>query len=368
MTTATLATLRPARVTADVPRFTFVAAWLLVAVEAATVCGIGGPMRLGAVTVSPLAFACPPALWVACRALRGDGAPLRDDLSATASLWLPLVAGLVGPVVAWGAGASRLSSADALGLAIGAALEETVFRIAVPVCTWQVLRVLGWRRAAPVVATVAAVATFALMPGHLAQMTTPAAAVPFACLALLLLGVVWIGRDPLLAVATHFGVNAWMLAATFGAIPPLIGRVGCAAVVVPVGVALARRTRTGHGASRAARWSPLRASAVPVGTCLGSLCDPQVHRTEQVLDVERSDAQPDRAALGEGRVGHARCLRTHAYGVQRRACTPEVARLDLARGPVAADLAPRQVRRPAAAAAPHRTEELLATPPAPEQQ
>lgn len=242
MVFATTGTIHLGRVT-TIPRPAFIAAWLLVAAEAVTLAGLGDSLQLGVVAVSPMALACPLALAVACIALRGEEPPLRREVLASRWLWATLAAGLAGPLAAWYLASPRFSGVDALGLATGAALEETVFRIALPVCIWQLLRMLGWRRAAVVVAAVAAVATFALMPGHVAQMTSLAGVVPFACLALLLLGVVWIGRDPLLAVATHFGVNAWMLAATFGAVPPVVGRLGTAAVVIPVGVALARRTR-----------------------------------------------------------------------------------------------------------------------------
>lgn len=227
----------------DVPRAAFVAAWLIVMAEAAVLGGLGGGWRMGVIGVSPLVLACPLALAVACLALRGSGPSLLGDMTRRALLWVPLATGLAGACVAWCAGPSRLSALDALGLATAATFEETVFRVALPVCIWQVLRAMGCRRAAPAVAAAVAVTTFAVMPGHLAQADSLVGVLPFACLALLLLGVVWIGHDPVLAVAAHLGVNAWMLAATVGAVPGPIARAGTAAVVVPVGIALARRTR-----------------------------------------------------------------------------------------------------------------------------
>lgn len=238
---AHVGTLRVPRV--SVPPSTFLAAWMLLFAQVAVLGGLGGGWRIGVIRVSPLAIACPLALAVAAVVLRGGGPTLLADVTRRPSLWVPLGAGLAGAGAVWCLAPSRLSGWDALGLVTAATFEETVFRLALPVCVWQALRALGRPRAGPVVAAVVAVATFAVMPGHLAQVASPAAMVPFVCLALLLLGVVWIGRDPLLAVAAHLGVNAWMLAATLGAVHATVARAGTAVVVVPLGVALARRTR-----------------------------------------------------------------------------------------------------------------------------
>lgn len=231
----------------SIPRPAFAAAWMLVAAEAAALLGLNRGWSIGVVSVSPLVFACPLALVIAQLAMR-DGRPaLSREICSARLPFIALLAGLAGPVLAWGAAAPRLSAWDALGLAIAAAFEETVFRLALPVCVWQLARVLGLPGASPALAAATAVATFAVMPGHVAQMTSPAALLPFTCLALLLLGIVWIGRDPLLAVVVHLGVNAWTLAATYGAVPAVAGRLGTAVIVVPVGIGLARRTRPDPG-------------------------------------------------------------------------------------------------------------------------
>lgn len=219
------------------------AAWLTLAAAGVAAAGLAPTWHLGVVPFSPLVLAAPPALAVAVLALRPGGTALLRDLAGHPLLAVPFVTGVAGVIVVWSMGAPRLSGWDAMGLVTAAAFEETVFRVAVPACTWHVLRAAGFKRAGPPVAGIVAAATFAVMPGHVAQMASPALAVPFVCLAVLLLGVVWLGRDPVLAVLLHLTVNAWMLAAAFGAVPPGWARLGTALVVVPVGVALARRTR-----------------------------------------------------------------------------------------------------------------------------
>lgn len=225
------------------PRVGLQAAWVTLAAAALTSVGLAPAWHLGLVPVSPLVLATPPALAVAVLALRPGGTPLLRDLARSPVLVVLLAAGVGGAAVLWSMGAPRLSGWDAIGLVTAAAFEETVFRVALPVCAWHVLRAIGLTRVAPAGAALVAVATFAVMPGHVAQMASPTAAVPFVCLAVLLLGVVWLGRDPLLAVVVHLAVNAWMLAAAVGDVPPVWARLGTALVVVPVGVALARRTR-----------------------------------------------------------------------------------------------------------------------------
>jgi len=236
------------------------AAWLAVASEAAVATVLGTPWSLGQILLTPLVLAAPLGLVVAGRALRADG-----DVALGADLfgrkpWLAaiLFAAIGGGVAVLTVGRGRLDVWDLAGLAVAAVFEEALFRVALPVCIHQCLRRMGAERAAvPIAGTVAAVA-FAVMPGHLAQTRSPVELVPFLCLGLLLLGVVWIGRDPWLAAATHFGVNAWMLAAVCGAVSGQVARIGTAAVIIPVGIAVASRHRMADNpAFRPERDAPL---------------------------------------------------------------------------------------------------------------
>lgn len=97
----------------------------------------------------------------------------------------------------------------AVGMLLTVIEEELVFRLAATLALWPLLRRagLGHRSAGAVVAVIPGL-VFCFMPGHVAQMASPAAAVPFLVLGLLHWWLTFSAGRLSLAVLLHLAANS----------------------------------------------------------------------------------------------------------------------------------------------------------------
>lgn len=153
------------------------------------------------------------------------------------------------------------SVAEAGALVAASANEEVSYRVAVPV----VLAALGarrWPRGAPTAALAVAAVWFALLPGHRAQMTSPAMAVIWVGMAWLFTLAVHRGGALVPAMVTHAAVNLWSFAVTYGDAPRGLHSVGTVLILAAVA---AGAQLAGYRAGRLVPAGRPAGPAVPVG-------------------------------------------------------------------------------------------------------
>jgi membrane protease YdiL (CAAX protease family) len=196
---------------------------------------------LGAMGRVPVSPALPLGLLLASlvgrRRLGGD----RANWRAWREFLLGAGAALLLGVVAY---SLRIGGArEAVGLVVGALGEELVYRLAVLAVVGALCaRVLGrnWRNAEDwgvgpgVVAIVAAGVVFALLPGHVVQMSDSLHAVPFVSLGVVLGYVVLRTGGLVPAVVVHALLNLATIAVVSGHTPVLLRTALSAALLVAV--------------------------------------------------------------------------------------------------------------------------------------
>ena len=158
--------------------------------------------RLGSVPLSlATATAALGLLWARATPPVRFGASWWLAVAAVASVSLPL---------SWVGHGSR----EVAGLVIGSAVEEIVYRLAVPVLVIAVARWLGMRTPTAIwVAFGLSTVVFTLLPGHLEQAHAAGASVLLvvACMGALWFWVVWRGGSVLAAVVFHVLANVTIL-------------------------------------------------------------------------------------------------------------------------------------------------------------
>lgn len=198
---------------------------LAVAVEWLTISGVLGSLfSIGRIPVG--ASIVPVALVLGAVAIGG--------CTSRRPIWLPGV--VVGVAIA---GISAVSAAvyvlevgtiaEAWVLLVLAAVEEVVYRLAVPALVALGLMAVGRSRGPSVMAGVVAGALFfAGLPGHLDQLRQPFELVIFIAFAIVMSHAVWQGRTIVPAIVAHATTNFLTMAMLYGSLPSVVRDLGVA--------------------------------------------------------------------------------------------------------------------------------------------
>lgn len=206
--------------------------------------------------------------WVTLVAVRACGFRLGFRERSSPARWV--IAAAV-PVAVATALAAGLSPAEAAALAASSAHEEVAYRFAIPLVVAAAARA-WWPDATALRAGVAvAVPAFVFLPGHVAQMSTPLAAVPFAAMAAAFAAAVWWGGLLGPAMVTHAAWNlvamaAWAAPDSTG-VRAVQAVVGCSLIVALLAWTAAAAVAAGRAGPYevpvAVRWAR-RVRAVPM--------------------------------------------------------------------------------------------------------